>query len=366
MDFRNLVLEALVGKNSLVNWYKDAGSFPSVRQKLKSSFGIDFPDNVDPFFSALKDAYTRTTAEKLLGYTDVYPLVDFLFYIAEQKGSSTSGSGTEVFDNKPTLEEQDIKKYDADYSKLMDKKITGGNPFFNFTPISGKASILHITLAKHLSQNYIGQLSLANFDNLGIKQAIYGILAGHKKLRSSVLKNKNIPSAVKYIDSVLVNPRQYAGGKTNIPREFKEIYDNVSINELISISTVAQNLFQSELTRFKITNPITTFYQFITNEPLDDKKIFNFYWTARGLTQPTARPAESAPGKGDPGQGGYTIANIKKLNTPQSKELIQKLEAMANFVRSGELKSKKDITGALNSAAGVMRSLASAGGPTMR
>ncbi len=358
VDFRNLVLEALAsGDYSLETWYSDPDSFPQVRQKLKDAFGIDKFPNSTPFFTLLKDAFTRDTAAKIQGYANVYPIIDFLFYIAEKEGRAKKMSGTDVFDPKTTLNDKTISIYDAEYSSKFDASVTGGNPFYDFNPLSGKGTSLHSTIARSLSKNIIGELGLSNFDGLSIKQAIYGILAGHKKLRSATIGNKSIPSAVKYIDSVLNNPQQYGGGKTQIPREFAQIYDNVSVNELISISIAAHKFFESELTRFKVSNPTTTFYQFISNEPLDNKKLFNFMWTSKGLAKPVARPAESAPGKNDPGQGGYTIANIKRLNTAQSKELIKELEGMANFVRAGEPKTKKDIVGGLQSAASGMRAL---------
>ena len=359
LDFRNLVLEALSGAHSLEAWYSDSTEFPKFRQKLKDTFKIDtnsFPKST-PFFTLIKDAFTRDTAVKIQGYASVYPIIDFLYYIAEHEGAKKGKTGTDIFDPKTTLDKATIDSYDTDYSSKFGASVTGGNPFFDFNPLSGKGASLHLTIARSLSKNAVGQLGLANFDELGIKQAIYGILAGHKKLRSATIGNKTIPSAVKYIDSVLNNPQQYGGGKTQIPNEFAEIYDNVSINELISISIAAHKFFESELTRFNLSNPVTTFYQFISNEPLDDKKLFNFLWTSKGLAKPAVRPAESAPGKGDPGQGGYTIANIKSINTTQSKELIQELEGMANFVRSGEPKTKRDIAGGLSSAAGGMRAL---------
>lgn len=359
VNFEKLVLEALTGQHSLEEWYTDSTEFPQFRQKVKQHFNLDtnnFPKPT-PFFTLIKDAYTRDTAVKIQSYASIYPIIDFLYYIAEHEGARQNKSGTDVFDSKFKIDQQTIETYDKEYSSKFDSSVTGSNPFFDFTPMSGKGASLHLTIARSLSKNIVGQLGLANFDGLSTKQAIYGILAGHKKLRSATINNKNIPSAVKYIDSVLVNPQQYGGGKTQIPNEFKEIYDSVSINELISLSVIAHKFFDSELTRFNITNPVTSFYDFISNSDLDDKKIFNFKWTSKGLAQPAERPAETAPGKGDPGIGGYIISNIKRLNTTQSKDLIKELENMANFVRSGEPKSKKDIIGAVNVLAQGARAL---------
>ena len=63
---------------------------------------------------------------------------------------------------------------------------------------------------------------------------------------------------------------------------------------------------------------------------------------------------------------GYILKNIKEQPSQENnkaKPLYDALLKLANYIRS---QKQRDITGAINSAAGVMRSISSIGGPTMR
>lgn len=81
------------------------------------------------------------------------------------------------------------------------------------------------------------------------------------------------------------------------------------------------------------------------------------------IIEPTANEVNETP---KPLDGGYILKNIKEQPSQENskaKPLYDALLKLANYIRS---QKQRDITGAINSAAGAMRSLASAGGPTMR
>jgi hypothetical protein len=64
-------------------------------------------------------------------------------------------------------------------------------------------------------------------------------------------------------------------------------------------------------------------------------------------------------------KGGYTLNNVKQLGeqrNTQAKALYDALKKFADYIRAG---IERDYTGAIQSAAGAMKSLSKIGGPTM-
>lgn len=350
VDFKKLVLEAIAAPSPLIDFYNDSTSFPKIKAKIKQFFGYDqFPP--DTIFGPLEYAFTRTTATQLENYARFFPVIDLMFFITEKEIKGTNITGADILKTgKHKIDPSKINVYDQAFASNFDAHVSGGNPFFDYIPQSTIGGTIHLTISKKLSKMVVGQLALENFDQFSIKRALYGLLEGHRKLKLSIFQGKNTPpSSIKFVDDILLNPNKFAGGKTEIPDQFKSLYNSVSVKEIISIAVTANKLFETELTRFNINNPKTTFDNFISNEPLDNNQKFIIQSTPKGYNGVLSKPADPKPGK-----GGYTIANIKQLNTPQSRELIKELEDLGNYIREGE---PVDWSGVLSGATQVAKGL---------
>lgn len=351
VDFKKLVesllCEASVG-GILTDIYKDPNSFALSKAKMDQHFNINqFPPE-SPFLSLVHNNFVRATAGNLENYARYFPVIDLLLYAAESKLIGT-GKGADFLNNTLSVNGSQIDDIDQDFASKFDASVTGGNPFFDYIPLSSKGGQAHLIISKSLSKMVIGRLALENFYDFSIKRAIYGLLEGHRKLKLSIFRGKDqTPSSIKYVDDILLNPNKYAAGKTQIPAQFKALYDNVSVKELVSIAVTATKLFNSEATRLSVTHPKTTLDNFISNEPLDKDKKFVF------VNEPPSTSPTNILADPTPGENGYTIANIKKLNTPQSRELIKELEEFGNYIKEGE---PKDWAGAISGATQVAKGL---------
>ena len=237
----------------------------------------------------------------------------------------------------------------------FDKRVTtttNAHPLDDYKTLSAKASSLQPVLKKALKQKVVGEIALTNFDKDGIKQAIYGILEARKKSKLAVFNGtKSVANATSFVNDILLNPQKYAGGQTEIPYEFKLIYDGACVKTLITISTICTSFLESEMVRLAVPIPTsTTLDDFISNEPLNGT-YFEF------TTTPPARGFQF------PENGGYIISNIKKIKTKHSTDLITKLEEFANHVREGEKPEKTDWVGAVKGATRIAKGL-SFGVPT--
>lgn len=350
VDFKKLVLEAIATPSPLINFYNDPTFFLNTKAKIKQHFGDDqFP--ADTIFGPLEYAFTRTTATQLESNARFFPVVDLMFFITEKEIKGTNITGADILrTGKHKIDPSQIQAYDRAFASNFDAHVSGNNPFFDYVPQSTIGRTIHLTISKKLSKMVVGQLALENFDQFSIKRALYGLLEGHRKLKLSIFQGKTVPpSSIKFIDDILLNPNKFAGGRIQIPDEFKSLYNNVSVKEIIDIAVTANKLFETELTRFNITNPKTTLENFISNEPLDNNQKFNIQSTPKGYSGILLKPADPKPGK-----GGYIIANIKQLNTPQSRELIKELENLGNYIREGE---PIDWSGVLSGATQVAKGL---------
>ena len=216
-------------------------------------------------------------------------------------------------------------------------------------------------MQKKIAQNTVGMLSLKNFDDLSIRKALYGILENRRKIRAAVVKNDNLPNAIRWIDGILENPQAYSG-QIQIPSEIQASYDRVTGEQLVQLSNTIHDFYEAEAGSAQVAlsavdgsgKPLPTetpFMEFISNEPLPvNKFVFKFTPTISGESPNLTSVS-----------GGYLIKNIKNIDTPQAKELIAELTNLANHVSEGE---PSDIAGALRGLTRIAKGL-SLGTPTM-
>ena len=320
------------------------------------------------------------------------PMLDFLTYFSQEYYKSykdrfwISGTQAPFTSVAKILDEDILARGDGEFDETVLQQITQTfinefklkNPsnqqpkpdsFRSYKPITTLIQDLQAKYFGTKGSDVIGKIALKNYDNASIKKAIYGLLEARKIIRQKQIKDKKIPNAVKFIDDVLLNYQKFAGGKNMVPSEFKEMYQDVHVVNLVEIAKAADDLYQSEVNRNnnKLPTPIqdvypdnvaTTLDNFLQNNSQNNFFVFN-YKTSQSQTTPIE--VQDVP-------GGYTIKNIREVvkTIPESKTqaetLIQKLEQFANYIRQ---ETEKDIPGALRAGAGALSSLSKIAGPTM-
>jgi len=358
LDFKKLVLEAITSPAGIMDFWNDPTELINIKKIFKTKFNLENWTITGSDRGLLVDAFERNNASKIKSLIKYFPIIDFLFYIAEEEDKSKKrGTSAKILSNAPVLDKTKTDQYEnafiTEFQNKNPRLVDNSNPVYDYKAISGKGTSLLQVLMRDSAKNIIGEIALDNFKDKNIKETLYGILNNHRKLKTTLL-NKVVPDAGTFIEKILSTPQNFIGGQTTIPNNFKQLYNEVSLKEIVELCISIHNFYESELIRFNITKPripVSSFNQFITNTPLNDKKLFNFQWTIQGkLTQPVNTPAETSPGKQDPGINGYIIANIKNVNTPESQVLIRKFENLLNFIKAGE---PQDWTGALQSLASV-------------
>lgn len=340
LDFKKLVLEAL-SSSALSAFYKDTGELTKLRTFLEKKFNINTWPDSNSLFPILHDTMIRTRAESLIRFADIFPLLDFIWYFVI-KNPKNNKSGEVLIDGPSLCKDFDttivnnvVDNFIKDCDDANGKATTINlDPLFGYIPLSPTANIIQRPLEKKVSNNAIGKLSLETYNDSSIRKAFYGLLEARKKIRKSIIDPSKIPNSNKFVDGILTDPKAYTG-LTEVPGEVRSLYDNVTSRTIVELAIVMHEFFQSELIKFAIKNPKFTFDQFISNTPLDAKGSYILTNQPTGLASPVSKPADPLPGP-----GGYTIANIKKINTPQSKELITELEDFATYISEGEPSNK--------------------------
>jgi hypothetical protein len=359
VNFEKLV-EAVIFEQVQTNapfalFYADSTELGDIRTFFAQTFSIQqiWP-NSSSTFPILQDTYVRPRAESLVPFAENYPLIDFVWYIVDKNQGKTN-----VLDlsSSITFDLKSMKNLEQSFLNACKKNNPGTNlnPLFGYSPISTKAVANQKPLQRKISNSLIGKLSLDAFNNLSIRKALYGILENRKKVRSSVLKNKNIPNAIKWIDGILQDPKKYAGQK-QIPTQIKSLYDGVTGEALIEIAQTMHDFFDAEASATAqqllgnnsktVTNE---FMEFAANQPLQNNAyVFKFQPSGLGISPHLSKTP-----------GGYTIQNIKKINTPQAKALINILTDFASFVSEGE---PRDWAGIISGVSQIAQGLKGLGG----
>lgn len=323
-------------------YYKSTSELSPVRDYLTKAFRLNTWPSYSPIVPLTIDCQKRPAAVSLEPFATKFPLIDFIIFVIIQTGDINL-----IKPIDKTVMDQICLDFVAqskgatgwDGSSVLD-------PVFNYIPVTPTGSTTIGRLRRKLSVNAIGTLSLKQFDLFSIKKTLYGLLETRKKIRKSTLNFDKLPAEIKFIDEMLTNPGKYTG-KLQIPKELISLYDNVTAHTILTIALAMHNFANSEFERLVLDDPTLKgskpienyFTSFISNEPLTNSK-FNFVFIdpagfVRG-TGPSNPPIVAEP---FPGKGGYTIQNIKNIDSPESKKLIEELEYFANYVSEGEPKN---------------------------
>lgn len=359
---KKMLFEQEATANTLAFFYDDQSQLALLRNFLTQTFGIQTTwPSAASVFPILQDTYVRPRVESIVPFADKYPLIDFVWYVVDQNKQDAKILNLK---SNTIFDQSQIDQFEQNFINAIKKNNAGINlnPLFGYMPLSSKAVANQKPLQKKISNSIVGKMSLDNFKTFGLKKALYGILENRKKIRTAVIKNKNIPSAVKWIDKILNEPQSYAGQK-QIPSEIKAVYDRVTGEVLIEIANAFHDFYESETSAaeqgVKNSNvnksPVTTFDDFISNDSLVSNR-FIFKFKPGGL-------AYSPHGLNL--QGGYTVENVRKINTPQAKAVINILTTFASYVREGEpTELLTKIVGTLSGVTQIAKGL-SLGVPTM-
>lgn len=344
---------------------------------------FEFPPNISDFFKKLRDSIIRAGANAqfktlILDYPNL-AFIDFYAYLARYllsnpnlKGHDSGKSfGKYIASNTNEdylLPENEVKDAIALFQKDFGKRVQGGHPILDYIPLESTILSLKSKLAADSYESVIGKLALSNYKNSSIKQTVYSLLEARKEARQSLLKGST-PSAISFIEEVLLTPEKFAGATNVVPTAFKKMYKDASIEQLIKIADKAKKLFTAEASDLAEKQNIvdifpskikTSFNNFISNEPLEiektsQKTYFNFTVTEKNNNAKVFNPQLV---------GGYTIDNItNRLKSEQAKELIRELSQFANYIRHQE---PTNTLGVLKGISGVTGALAKLGGPEMK
>jgi hypothetical protein len=363
-----VILEAatpMLGSNFAQQW-DDSNSqvLGNLRDYFFNTFNIDrnWPAS-NKIFAIARDQTVRQRADSLVEYAEHFPLLDFLWYLITETGFDPT---------KVDLDDTKITNHAKNFQNLCYKSNQGPNinPLFGYSPITSVAVVVQRPLQKKISNQLIGKLSLQNCNDKSIKDTLYFLLEARKKVRTSILQ-KPIPSAIPFIDKILINPQSYAG-KVQIPPELRSVYDRTDGETIIELAQTMQDFFESEsatassakgkgnLLNTKDVKLKNTLMEFISNNlkkhsPNDN--IFTFIKSNKPFYAP-GNISNTMP-------GGYNIANIRTINTPQAKALIKELESFANYISEGEPKDRAGkFQRAAQGTASALKSISSAIGPT--
>lgn len=349
--------------SSFATKWNDAGTneLSNLKDYFFTTFNMDkkWPESSKIFRVAVEYA-KRPSAESLVQYAEQFPLLDFLWYIISKETN---------FDlEKDDLDSSKIKIHVDTFKAACGKANQGTNvnPLFGYVPYTGIAATAQRLLQKKISNQLIGKLSLQNYNGKSIKEALYFLLEARKKARSSVIK-QTVPSAIPFIDKILADPQSYAG-KVQIPPQLRAIYDRVDGETLIDLAQTMQDFFESEYATAissqkqlssKNIKVKTTFMDFISNNLTKESKVPNKFAFINTKSNKLIYQQGNIPANV---KGGYTIANIRTINTPQAKTLIKELESFANYISEGE---PKNLVGKLQATAAGLKSVESALGIKM-
>ena len=321
--------------------------------------------------------YKPATAKNFLDYRDYFPVMDLFAYLSEPWGAKA----TDAFDaNKTNPAKILLTRYDAfigsgSNSLIKRTNAVDADPLFDYTPLSAWAIALQGPLRRAIAQEKFGRIALDKFNGENIKKTIYGLLEVRKSIRVSHIKNpRNVPNAVSYIDKILFNPKQFIGGQTKVPVQFKSIYNSNVIDSLVDIAITAEELYETqfkEMLPVDETPPKTTLQEFLENktiktytassdtapEVLEGGNFFCFKGSKTGIDSKQTTLTNNGPG-----EGGYIIKNIKQMKSNTAQELIKKLASFANYISEGE---PRNLAGKLQATASALKGVESALGIKM-
>lgn len=347
MDFEKLVYESITfledtsqRSGYFEEFYKNTNDLVDLRNFFNKTYNISTTwPQANQLFPILKDTYIRKTAESLMPFVDYYPIIDFVWYVAEAYGTAVLELSSVATGKHLVLKSTDVEEKAKEFitTNKENNKGTGLNPLnplYGYSPVSSKAIAYLGPIQNKHTNSLIGKLSLDNFQDLSLKRALYGILEVRRKVRVNVIKNQNIPTSVDWVNKILENPSTYAG-QTQIPTELAALHNNISAEQLITIATAFHTFYNYEQSETfetnktqnnKISNKNTTtpFLNFISNEPLIDNN-FQFKFDYMPFTPP------SLEGK----DGGYTIKNIRTFESEAAKNVIEQLTLLASYVSNG-------------------------------
>lgn len=366
IDFRKLVLEyielteATAGPvDTFFNFYEDNAKFTNLRQYLDKQFKITYWPTRAEWATTLQVSHSRTTVEGLVKFADAFPLADFIWYMYEQLQVPASNTnwdpvlGTIKWPWAPNIENLETQFIS---SNERANPVLGSNPVYGYVTSSVRGAEILRMLIKKLSENLIGKLVIENpvFQPLGIKQVLYQILALRKQSMSFTF-SKTPPSDIPFIDKIIKNPA--AAAINAIPPELKQTYDRVTGEQLINIANVIHEFYNSEYKQtFKGSTTVdqTYFDWFILNKPLANihgsVETFSFgFGTSSGSLN--VSPSLSSLSNG--GVGGYTWGNIRMMesNPPQAAALVSTIQSFANYLKEGEPRNWKGVSGGVSQIA---------------
>lgn len=155
INFDGLVTECLLLEYncSLNNAYTDistygsASKFNDLKTFLNTTFKMGAWPVLDHLLVPIREASSRSTAESLISYANVYPLVDFIFYLIEQTGITPSNIKSASISN--------IDGHVTNFINECKKNNPGTNndPFTGYVAVSGKGKEMERKVAKHLVDN---------------------------------------------------------------------------------------------------------------------------------------------------------------------------------------------------------------------
>ena len=322
--------------------------------------------------------FTTPTAKTFVDYRDFFPILDMFAYLSQDWGANKTKaflSETVIPDKKITLTKYDTFIGLGSANSLLKRtNAVDADPLFDYTPSSSWAIALQGPLKRAIAQEKFGKIALDKFKDESIKKTIYGLLEVRKNIRVSHIKNpRNVPNAVSYIDKILFNPKQFVGGQTKVPVQFKSIYNSNVIDSLIDIAITAEELYETQLKEMlpasEINPPKTTLQEFLENKTIQTYTASpdgapgvieggNFF-CFKGKTSDSKQTTVANNG---PGEKGYIIENIKQMRSNAAQELIKKLTSFANYISEGE---PRNLAGKLQATASALKSVESALGIKM-
>lgn len=355
IDFESIVESLLTegalspGPHAIIEFYKNHNDeLKEITGFLQTNFSIiNWPTNGAGFLSLLADATSRVNASPLTPYVKQFPLMDFLWFVAEQVNSAkkkevlnghepiTKGTGpTEIQDN--STGPVGIPREFLDRS-TAGSYTPGSNPLYGYSPISTTGLGYLGVLQRKYQSDFLGEFNLKTFDDFSLKRALYGLLEIRKKTRRSIVNVDKIPQDMDWINKIILNPGDYSG-KIQIPPKLKSLYDNASASQIIQIAKSFQSFYENEIAQTLTivpgltgtSQPAQDLESFISNSAIKDNTFkFNF-------STPVVYESPNLYAISSISKGGYLIKNIKLIDSDAAKEVISLLTNFGNFISEGE------------------------------
>lgn len=310
--------------------------------------------------------FTTPTAKAFMDYRDIFPLLDMFAYLSQSWGTDK----TKAFDSGSVISHKiassDYDTFIGSGASSLEKRANApdSDSLFDYRPLSTWAIALQGPLKRAIAQEKFGKIALDKFNEENIKKTIYGLLEVRKTIRLSHIQNpRNVPNAISYIDKILFNPKQFVGGQTKVPGQFKSIYNSNVVDSLIDIAVSAEHLYESQYREMLPTDetpPKTTLQDFLENKsmqmyvaapPIEAGNFFCF----KGKNGADSK--QTTVTNNGPGINGYTIENIKQMKSNAAQELVKKLTSFANYISEGE---PRDFVGKLKAVGSSLGNIQSA------